>query len=242
MKDGLDLFERYRTEDCLEFVMEAWDLLDEYVAYRAFGKGRNEDPPLESRKQEWTTTALRLGKLGQRIRGLMDYRLDGEWSLALTVEAEPVAFGIQFPSESMGWTFWNMGRELTSYAVSEEDADEILKDHSTYRKVPLYTSPPAYREACDCEKPGAYHSRLAQIDALKATRAHDKLKIDGLEAKVGAYREALERIAEMRESCVYSMSRAGDDGNEAFMEGSNTAFGQAADIADEALGKEEKGD
>ena len=30
-----------------------------------------------------------------------------------------------------------------------------------------------------------------QIDSLKATRAHDKLKIDGLESRLARYREAL---------------------------------------------------
>ena len=34
-----------------------------------------------------------------------------------------------------------------------------------------------------------------QIDGLKATRAHDKLKIDGLESRLARYREALEKIA-----------------------------------------------
>ena len=47
----------------------------------------------------------------------------------------------------------------------------------------------------------------------------------------GGLRMALEEVAALRDRCVF---KHGQDG-EAFMEGANVAFGQAADIADAAL-------
>ncbi len=68
MRDELD---RWRDEPRFLPIIEAWDNLNAYVGHRAWGPGRREEPT-ETRSQEWTTTGLRLGKLGQRIRGLMD--------------------------------------------------------------------------------------------------------------------------------------------------------------------------
>lgn len=48
-------------------------------------------------------------------------------------------------------------------------------------------------------------------------------------------REALKEIEGFGEKTVYSVSRSDMDGNEAFMMGANTAFGQIADIARGAL-------
>lgn len=48
-------------------IYEAWHKLWAYVRYRAYGPDDIE----ESRGQEWTTTALRLNKLGQRIQGAL---------------------------------------------------------------------------------------------------------------------------------------------------------------------------
>ena len=46
----------------------SWDRLCIFIYHRAYGP----DDAGEERSQEWTTTAMRLSKLGQRIRGVMD--------------------------------------------------------------------------------------------------------------------------------------------------------------------------
>lgn len=101
-----DPFERYREE--FPFLCEAWDHLQGYVDYRAYGP----DDVEETRSQEWHTTAWRLNKLGQRIRGLMDRQLDRSSPLKLHISREnlrkkilteedlPVEAGILHPEAS----------------------------------------------------------------------------------------------------------------------------------------------
>ncbi len=48
------------------------------------------------------------------------------------------------------------------------------------------------------DDPDYGRSRFKEIDLLKDQRAHDRLKIQGLEAKLDRYRQALERIAKGR--------------------------------------------
>ena len=66
LREADEDFDRYR--EGFPFLCEAWDHLQGYVNYRAYGA----DDVGEARSLEWNTTAWRLNKLGQRIRGLMD--------------------------------------------------------------------------------------------------------------------------------------------------------------------------
>ena len=58
-------FDEFREQ--FQYVCESWDRLTAYVTYRAWGA----DAFKEERQQEWRTTAMRLNKLGQKLRYLM---------------------------------------------------------------------------------------------------------------------------------------------------------------------------
>jgi len=98
--------------------------------------------------------------------------------------------------------YWSAIREDRARAQYAEAVE--MGDTATIEA--LYTTPPQVSaEYVD--------SRLKQIDALKATRTHDKLKIDGLEKSVSAYREALEEIAALANwlgATVSSVEAPGD--------------------------------